>query len=209
MGLLRLLISAPQLFLLLVVPLLYSVIAHETAHGWCALAFGDDTAKRYGRLTLNPLAHLDPVGTFLLFVVGFGWAKPVPVNYAHLRNSRVGVFCVALAGCATNILIAIAAIALQRSPLVGANSLVAVLLAVVAKINIILAAFNLLPIPPLDGSKILFSFLPLEAQRGFARLQRYGLPLLMLLLFTGWLDPVIGAVERLIASLINALIKPA
>ena len=99
MGLLSLLFSNPALFVILAVLLLYSIIAHEVAHGWVAYLFGDDTAMRYGRLTLNPLSHLDPVGTVMLFIVGFGWAKPVPVDYYRLRHTRAGFLSVALAGC--------------------------------------------------------------------------------------------------------------
>src|SRR3989338_10945339 len=142
MGLIRLLVSAPYLFLLLAVPLLYSVIAHEVAHGWCAGFFGDDTAKRAGRLTLNPLRHLDLMGTLMLFLVGFGWARPVPVNYANLKPTRLGVFCVALAGCATNILIAAGAIYVQQGNLVRADSIFSAILPIVARINIMLGAFN-------------------------------------------------------------------
>ena len=203
MGLIRLLLSAPHLFLLLTVPLLYSVIAHEVAHGVCAGLFGDDTAKRYGRLTLNPLRHLDPIGTLMLFLVGFGWARPVPVNYANLRPARLGVFCVALAGCATNVLIAAVAIVVQQGRLVGADSILADVLTTVARINIALGAFNLIPIPPLDGSKILMSFLPDGARRSLAGFQRYGFPILMLLLFTGWLNPVIALMERVIYGVLG------
>lgn len=203
MGLIRLFVSAPQLFLLLTVPLLYSVIAHEVAHGLCAGFFGDDTAKRAGRLTLNPLRHLDPLGTLMLFLVGFGWARPVPVNDANVKPPHLGLFCVALAGCATNILIAAIAIFAQQSRLVGADSILAAVLSVIARINIALGAFNLLPIPPLDGSKMLMSVLPDGAQRSLAGLQRYGLLILMLLLLTGWLDPFIGLMERLIYGVIG------
>ena len=205
MGLIRLLVSAPHVFLFLAVPVLYSVIAHEVAHGWCALLFGDDTARRHGRLTLNPLRHLDPVGALMLFVVGFGWARPVPVNYALLKQSRLGVFCVSLAGCATNILIAAVAIFVEQSRLVSADSTLAAVLLVVARINIALGAFNLIPIPPLDGSNILLSVLPVGAQRSLARLQQYGFLILILLLLTGWLDPLIALMERLIYGVIGFL----
>ena len=207
MGLLQAFLAAPHLVLLLLVPLVYSVILHEVAHGWCALAFGDETAKRYGRLTLNPLAHIDPIGTLMLFVVGFGWAKPVPVNYAALRWTRFGSFCVALAGCATNILIAIAAIAVLQSGLIRADSIASVTLQVLAKVNIMLGAFNLIPIPPLDGSKVLMSFLPEPARRGFAGLERYGFVLLLLLLYAGWLDPFIAFMQRFIYGLIGILFQ--
>jgi len=198
MGLIQLLASAPQLFLLLAVPLLYSVIAHEVAHGLTARLFGDRTAEQAGRLTLNPFQHLDPIGTLMLFVVGFGWARPVPVHYANLRPVRLGVFCVALAGCATNILIAAAAIAALRRGAVDVESTSGVVLNIVARINIALAALNLLPIPPLDGSKLLASVLPAGAQRALAVLERYGFLILVLLLMSGWLDPMITLMERLI-----------
>ncbi len=205
MGLLRLLLSEPQLFLLLVVPLLYSIIAHETAHGWCALAFGDDTAKRHGRLTLNPLRHLDPMGTLLLFLVGFGWAKPVPVNYRNIQQTRLGLFCVSLAGCAANILIAAMAIFALQARLVSLDSIFAAVLGIVARINIMLGAFNLIPIPPLDGSKLLTSLLPLGAQQRLARFERYGFLILVLLLFAGWLDPLITLMEQLIYTAMGLL----
>lgn len=102
MGLISLLFSNPRLFIVLAVLLLYSVIAHEVAHGWVAHLFGDDTALRYGRLTLNPASHLDPIGTLMLFLVGFGWARPVPVDYYRLRDFRLGLIFVSLAGCKTN-----------------------------------------------------------------------------------------------------------
>ena len=163
MGLLSLLFSNPGLFIVLAILLLYSVIAHEVAHGWIAYLFGDETARRYGRLTLNPAAHLDPTGTIMLFIVGFGWARPVPVNYYRLRNSRFGMMSVALAGCATNILIATIALFLLQLPSMSTSRIFSTVLTILARINIILGAFNLIPIPPLDGSKILMSFLPDDA----------------------------------------------
>ena len=205
MGFLRLLLDAPLAFLLLAVLLLYSVIAHEVAHGWCARLFGDETAKRAGRLTLNPLSHVHPVGTLMLFLVGFGWAKPVPVNYANLQPARLGRFCVALAGCATNILIATLAILAEQSSLARAHPIVPAILPIVARINIMLGAFNLIPIPPLDGSKILTSMLPDGAQRRLARLEPYGFVILILLLYTGWLDPLIALMEYVIYSSIGFL----
>ena len=191
------------------VPLLYSVIAHEVAHGLCARAFGDTTAQRAGRLTLNPLPHLDPVGLLMLFVAGFGWARPVPVNYGQLRPLRPGIFCVALAGCATNILIATLALLALQAGLVSNESVVAMVLLIVARINIILGAFNLIPIPPLDGSRILLSLLPPGGQRALLGLERYGFILLILLLVSGLLDPVIRAVEHGIIALLRSLLALA
>ncbi len=205
MGLIRLLISSPQLFLLATVPLLYSVILHEVAHGLCALAFGDDTAKQAGRLTLNPLPHIDPMGLFMLLFVGFGWARPVPVSYGRLHPLRPGIFCVALAGCGTNILIATLAIAVLQAHVISPGSTSATVLGLLAQINIILGAFNLIPIPPLDGSKILLSLLPPEGQRALLRLERYGFMLLILLMISGLLDPVMHAAESAIILLIGLL----
>lgn len=202
MGLISLLFSNPVLFIVLAVLLLYSVIAHEVAHGVVAHWFGDDTALRYGRLTLNPASHLDPIGTLMLFLVGFGWARPVPVNYYNLRNSRFGLFSVALAGCATNIILATIALVLLQFDGVNANSAFSVMLNIVVRINIMLGAFNLIPIPPLDGSKILMSMLPFTAQEKLARLEPYGFFILVLLLFTGLLNPVISLVQYLIYGLV-------
>ncbi len=205
MGLLSLLFSNPGLFLILAVTLLYSVILHEVAHGWVARLFGDDTAWRDGRLTLNPVSHLDPIGTLMLFLVGFGWAKPVPVNYYSLKRSRFGFFSVALAGCATNILIAVIALILLQFGAVNDNSMLSTILPLVIRVNIILGAFNLIPIPPLDGSKILMSFLPLNAQERLARVEPYGFFILVFLLFSGLLNPVIIFMQSLIYGFIGLL----
>lgn len=191
---------------MLVVPLLYSIIAHEVSHGLVALFFGDDTAKRSGRLTANPLAHIDPAGTLMLFLVGFGWAKPVPVNYSKLRHFRVGLICVSLAGCVTNIIIATVAIFLLRLTDVAAGAPVTIALLWVARINIILSAFNLIPIPPLDGSKVLMGFLPGALQIKFARLEPYGFPIILILLFTGLLDPIINFSQTIIYAIISLIL---
>lgn len=205
MGLISLLFSHPVLFLVLAVLLLYSIIAHEVAHGWVAYLWGDDTAWRYGRLTLNPASHIDPVGLLMLFIVGFGWAKPVPVNYYKLGNSRLALMSVSLAGCAANILIAIIALFLLQFQEVGASPAFSTPLIILARINIILGAFNLIPIPPLDGSKILMSLLPQEAQQNLARLEPYGFFILAILLFTGVLDPVIRFMQNIIYGFITLL----
>lgn len=205
MGLISLLFSNPALFLILAVVLLYSVILHEVAHGWVAHLFGDDTAIHYGRLTLNPASHIDPIGALMLFLVGFGWARPVPVNYSGFSNTRLGLFCVALAGCLTNILIAITALILLQFGVINTNPVLFEMLPVVIRINIILGAFNLIPIPPLDGSKILMSFLPYEAQEKLASLEPYGFFVLVFLLFTGLLNPVITLMQGIIYTLIGFL----
>ena len=205
MGLISLLFSNPLLFFVLAFVLLYSVILHEVAHGWVAHLFGDDTAIRHGRLTLNPVSHIDPIGTLMLFLVGFGWARPVPVNYYSFSNARFGLFSVALAGCLTNIIIASIALILLQSGIVNTGSIFFIMLPIVIKINIILGAFNLIPIPPLDGSKILMSFLPYKAQETLAKLEPYGFFILVFLLFTGMLNPVITLMERLIYGSIGFL----
>lgn len=205
MGLISLLFSSPRLFVALAVLLLYSVIIHEVAHGWVAYLFGDDTAKRMGRLTFNPLPHIDPTGALMLFLVGFGWAKPVPVNYYSLRNTRLALFLVSLAGCAANIVIAIIALFLLQFGKVYSSPVLSVVLPIVVRINVILGAFNLIPIPPLDGSKILMSFLPDDARQNLARLEPYGFFILIFLLFTGLLNPLITFMESQIYGLIAVL----
>jgi len=203
MTLISLLFTNPVLFAILAVLLLYSVIAHETAHGFMAHLFGDDTAKMQGRLTFNPVSHLDIVGTLMLFLVGFGWAKPVPVDYRNLRHARLGLLSVSMAGCAVNILIAMSALFLLRFNAVNANPMLSTMLYVLFKINVILGAFNLLPIPPLDGSRIVASLLPEKAQRILSRIEPYGLLLLIFLLFTGLMNPLISFMQHLIYNIIN------
>ena len=205
MGLIQLLFTNPLLFITLAVVLLYSIILHEVAHGWVAHLFGDNTAIHYGRLTLNPVSHIDPIGALMLFLVGFGWARPVPVNYSGFINARFGLFCVALAGCFTNILIATIALIVLQSGVVNPGSALFTMLSIVVRINIVLGAFNLIPIPPLDGSKILMSFLPYKAQESLARLEPYGFFVIILLLFTGLLNPVITFMLSLIYGMIGLL----
>ncbi|MFH1190059.1 MAG: site-2 protease family protein [Candidatus Omnitrophota bacterium] len=206
MGLASLLFKDPAAFMLLAVPLLYSVILHEVSHGWVAYFFGDDTAKRSGRLSLNPLVHLDPMGTLALFLVGFGWAKPVPIAYSNLRNFRVGLVCVSLAGCVTNIAVAAVSILLLQFHAVTANPAVTMVLLVLTKINIILGAFNLIPIPPLDGSRILYGILPERAQGALAKIEPYGILIIFALLFTRMLDPIIMATQNAILVLIRFML---
>ena len=207
MGLARLLYQDPRAFLVLAIPLLYSIIVHEVAHGWVAYLFGDDTAKKSGRLSLNPLVHLDPVGTLALFLAGFGWAKPVPIDYSKIRNLRTGIICISLAGCAANILIATAAIAALQLPFIAAHGLTVTITVVLAKINIMLGALNLIPIPPLDGSRILLGILPGRAQAMLLQLEPFGLIILLALLLTGYLNPIILFVQGLIVGFIRLVLR--
>lgn len=207
MGLLSLLFRDPIAFFLLVPLLLYSVIAHEVAHGWIASLFGDNTAKYSGRLSFNPQPHIDPMGTLALFLVGFGWAKPVPVDYRKLSHSRRAIIAVSLAGCATNILIATVAIFLLQFKIFQTNRFFALAFLVTARINIILGAFNLIPIPPLDGSRVLMEFLPYDIKYKLARLEPYGFFIIVILLWTGILSPVITFIQSLIMGLIGILLS--
>lgn len=165
-----------------------AIILHEVSHGVVALAFGDDTAKKAGRVTLNPIAHIDPVGSIalplLLAVAGapvFGWAKPVPVNPRNLRHPRQETLLVSLAGPATNIVLAIGAAAVLRT---ATHSSLPIDIALqFGIINVVLATFNLIPIPPLDGSAIIERFLPSNWWPGWLRLRQYSFAILFLLVF--------------------------
>ena len=172
-----------------------SVVIHEVAHGVVAYSLGDPTAKQAGRLTLNPISHLDPFGSFLLPVMlyvmttgsfVFGWAKPVPYNPYNLRGGKWGPVCVALAGPATNLTLAIIFGVLVQIGGATFSSTFIGLASVVVVINVLLAFFNLLPIPPLDGSKLLFALFPRHAiflEEFFARYQLF---VLIFILFFGW-----------------------
>jgi Zn-dependent protease len=206
MGLLNLLLKDPLGFILIAIPLLYSIIFHELAHGWVAYLMGDPTAKSLGRLSLNPLKHLDPIGTIMLFIFGFGWAKPVPVNFNQLRDRHKGMILVSAAGIITNMLLAFSALFLDRLLSPSPSSMPAVLLYYFAQINIILAAFNLIPLPPLDGSKILMGFASPSIQNFLFRLERYGFFIIIALLYLGVLDPVIRFFQWMILSLIKLLL---
>ena len=205
-GLIQLLMNDPVAFALVAIPLLYSVMLHEVAHGWVAFRFGDPTAKMLGRLSLNPLKHLDPIGTIMLLLVGFGWAKPVPVAFNRLRDGKRGMILVAAAGIIVNTLLAFAALLLARILSPSPQSLVATILAYVAHINIILASFNLIPLPPLDGSKILMGFASASVQRMLLRIEPYGFFIIIGLLYFGFLTPVIKVFRWFIVTVIEVLL---
>ena len=177
-----------------VIPVVIAITFHEAAHGWMADRLGDDTARRRGRVTINPLRHVDPVGTLLLpallvlvkspFV--FGYAKPVPVNFARLNHPKRDMIWVALAGPGTNILLAFAAGILLHLVTIfpeglehwlGANLEIAIL------INVVLAVFNMLPLPPLDGGRVMVGLLPVHLAVRFARIERYGFMILIGVIF--------------------------
>ncbi len=205
MGLLSLLFRDPAAFVLLIIPLLYSVIIHEVAHGWVASKMGDSTAKWLGRLTLDPRKHLDPLGTIMLFLAGFGWAKPVPVNFNNLHEPRKGLIFVSAAGITANILLAFLSL-LTLQLLDPQSRTIITVLVNLARINIMLAAFNLIPIPPLDGSKILMGFVSRRFQYSLARLEPYGFFIIIGLLWLGFLDPVISFLQWAIVQLISVVI---
>jgi Zn-dependent protease len=206
MGLISLLFRNPGAFILLIIPLLYSIIFHELAHGWVANKMGDSTAKWLGRLSLNPLKHLDPIGTLMLFFFGFGWAKPVPVNFNNLNDPRKGLILVSAAGIIANTILAFIALFLLRIVNPSPFGAVSTFLIYMAQINIMLAAFNLIPIPPLDGSKILMGFSSAQFQYSLARLEPYGFFIIIGLLYLGILNPLISLFEWIIASIISLLL---
>ena len=206
MGLLKLLTKDPLAFALVAIPLLFSIIIHEVAHGWVAYRMGDPTAKRLGRLSLNPLKHLDPIGTLMLFLAGFGWAKPVPVNFNSISDRRKGLIFVSSAGIVANILFAFVALLFFRLFSTSSSGIAGILVFYVVQINITLAALNLIPIPPLDGSKILMGFVSKRAQYFLARLEPYGFFIIIGFLYLGILDPLIGLFRWIIGTLIGTLL---
>jgi Zn-dependent protease len=208
MGLINLLIKDPLAFVILSVLLLYSIIFHELAHGWVAYKMGDPTAKWLGRLTLNPLKHLDPFGSLMLLIVGFGWAKPVPINLENIpaNKRRKGLILVSAAGITANIIFAFAALLLLRLISPEHSGMVEQVLLLLAQINIILAAFNLIPIPPLDGSKILMGFAPESVNRVLYQIEPFGFFIVIGLLFLGALNPVINLLQNIILALISVFL---
>jgi Zn-dependent protease len=211
--------------LLLYIPvLLLSLTVHEFAHAWSARRLGDDTAERMGRLTLNPLAHADPIGTFILPLlnVPFGWAKPVPIDPTRFRRGidmRKGMMISALAGPAANLLLGVVSALLlgfvaRLAPDLGAAAgqrsaanVAAAFLFSMIQMNVVLAVFNLLPIPPLDGSRIVDAFLPARFREAWESFSRFSMFILLALVFFGWrliAVPVTAGIDALIrlASLI-------
>lgn len=200
------LFSEPLFFVAWVFAILVALTIHEFSHGWVAHLFGDDTAKENGRLTLNPLAHIDPVGFILLLVAGFGWAKPVPVNPNNFRRRRLGEALVAVAGPAANLSVMIIAAILFKllSPMLSQSNLLINFLFMLILINVVLMLFNLIPIPPLDGSHILFSILPDRFANFKEKIERNGPWILIIVII---LDSVfnLGIFSMLFTRVFNFL----
>jgi len=176
-----LILSAPAI--------LFGLTIHEFSHGYVAWRLGDPTAKMMGRLTLNPLKHLDPVGTIALFLFHFGWAKPVPIDPRNFRNPTRDMAVSSLAGPAANLLTAgIAGIVLRLFDLLQIGGFASALISYFVLFNLILCFFNLIPIPPLDGSRLVYHLLPPDLAAGYARLERYGFLILIGIIFLGRLS---------------------
>jgi len=204
----------PLFATLKIIILIFSVIMHEIMHGLVALKFGDHTAERAGRLTLNPLPHIDPIGSILmpfLFIISgspfmLGMAKPVPVNPLNFSNLRKGELFVSLAGVGTNFaLAAVAAIALYMTNQLGTPSaLLFKTLTFTFILNLSLGIFNLLPIPPLDGSKVVLSQLPFNLAKSYERLEPYGLIIIIaLLFFTNIFQTILGFFINLFSGILG------
>lgn len=196
-----------------IIVLIFSVIVHEISHGYIALWLGDDTAKRAGRLTLNPLAHIDLFGSIIFPLVLafsnapiFGWAKPVPYDPRFLANPKKASGLIALAGPASNLLLAIIFALFTRILFAFPSTAIAgelyLFFFIIIKVNIALALFNLLPIPPLDGSGVLFSLLPRRLERFEEILRQYGFIILIVFIMSGanFLSPIIASVHELLVG---------
>lgn len=205
-------------------PVIFAITLHEAAHGYAARHFGDPTAWQAGRISLNPLRHIDPIGTLLIpalilitsyFAAGsallFGWAKPVPVNFGRLRQPKRDMLWVAAAGPAMNLLMALGWAALFKLVWLMPNNLYTLPLAEMSRIginvNLVLMVLNLLPLPPLDGGRIAVSLLPQTLAWKYARLERWGFPILLLLMFTGLLGQVMWPFVALFRDLIIILFQ--
>ena len=204
--------------LIIAVPVIFAITVHEAAHGYVARHFGDLTAWQLGRVTLNPLRHIDPIGTVLVPALLywstngaflFGWAKPVPVDFGRLHNPKSDMLWVAAAGPAVNLLMALAWALLLKLALASQDEGLGELLATMAKagitVNGMLMLLNLLPIPPLDGGRIAISLLPHRLAWKFAQLERFGFVILLALMFTHVLDKILGPLMRGFILLIGTI----
>jgi len=208
--------SLIQTLVISILPVVFAITLHEAAHGYAAKRFGDDTAWKLGRISLNPLRHIDPVGTVLVPLITlllggilFGWAKPVPVNFGRLRHPKQDMFWVAAAGPAANLVMALAwALALKLAvsmPDFAYSEALAEMARVGININGVLMILNLLPLPPLDGGRIAVSLLPMQAALKFAQLERYGMVILLALLFFGGLELIMRPLLRVFYRVLMSL----
>jgi Zn-dependent protease len=208
---------------IMLVPALMAITCHEVSHGFVADKLGDNTARSMGRLTLNPLKHLDIVGTLMVFIIGIGWAKPVPVNFNNLRNPKRDMIWVAAAGPVTNFCLAFLSAMLMRGIVAAAERSgdafpletfiepIVMMLAFSIYINLLLAIFNLIPVPPLDGGRVAVGLLPYRQSAAFARIEPFGMIIILALIFLPDLlhlpsifqyviSPVLGAGIHLLAG---------
>jgi Zn-dependent protease len=198
-----------QQMIVFIVAFAFSISIHEFSHGYSAFLYGDPTAKSMGRLTLNPIKHLDPFGLIAIIFAGFGWAKPVPVNGRYFRKPMQDMMVVSLAGPASNLLLALlCALALKVAPSTSSGSFfypLIMLVAYLVQINVMLAIFNLIPIPPLDGGHILQGLLPPRYAMEYSKIEPYGFIILLVLVFSGALgfliSPVIGTLNNALMNI--------
>lgn len=186
------------------IAVLVAIIPHEMAHGYAAYLCGDETAKNDGRLSLNPLHHLDPIGTICLIFFKFGWAKPVMINPNNFRDRKKGTFFVSIAGVLTNFILAIISVIIMKH--ISLNDFVFELLMNIFWFNIVLGVFNLIPIPPLDGSKLLFSFLPPKYEYFLIKYEKYGYIILLLLIMSNNLDKILIPMVNFMINLIGKIV---
>lgn len=218
----------PQLVIYMVV-LLFAISAHEAGHAWMSNRFGDDTARLLGRITLNPIAHIDPIGTLLIPIAGFviasvggplasipfiGWGKPTPVNPLRWRNKDIANIMVSIAGISANLIIAFVVLLLikiiqhtnlfaEGTALSGISEPVGMFLLSAFQLNVSLAVFNLLPFPPLDGSKVLYSILPESMKPALEALERFGFIILLIAMQAGLLNIIFSPVRRIMIFLLS------
>lgn len=187
--------------------LLLCMTIHEICHGYAAYLLGDKTAKHMGRLSPNPLKHVDWIGMIMLMTIGYGWAKPVPVNMYNFKDPKKGMALTALAGPFANILLAFLTALIYRLtyvffPNVLANDIVYTIFSLMLSYNAVFAMFNLIPIPPLDGSKVLFALLPNNLYYRLMQFERYGMLIMIVLLYTGLVTPLL---DTGITNLVNGI----
>jgi Zn-dependent protease len=202
------LINNPVALILYLTTFIMSLVIHEVSHGFVADRLGDPTARLMGRLTLNPLAHLDPLGTLMILFAPFGWAKPVPFDPFNLRNPRKDSALISLAGPAANLLLAlVSASLLHIIPGLWSLPLIGIFLELLVRINISLMMFNLIPIHPLDGFHIVEGFLPENAARQWHTLQSLGLPMMFILVIPIFgSSPVLSFIQPAIATIVSFLL---